>query len=388
MLRDLAYELAPDKRRALILILVAILISGVMVGLTIPLISLMLDARGLSPAVIGLNTAMLGIAALVALPLLPGLVARFSMRHILITSIMGAIGCFIAYVVVDSVWGWFVIRFIHGLVHTALFALAEFWINHILHDKIRGRVLGLYSALFAGGLMIGPLILLITGTDRPAPFLTGAALMALAAVPFITARIQMPRFENEAGTGGTMAFLWAAPTIMLTAMIFGLVETGLFQLMPIYALRAGNETQMIAWMMTTIGAGNMAFQLPIGWMLDRFDRRAVLVACTLAGVGGGASLPFLIAQPYLLYPSLFIWAGLLFGLYTIGLSMVGDRYQGAELLRANAAYVLLYSLGTLVGPILLGVAMDIWDPQGFPAAIIAVCLGFTLLILSRSAQKP
>lgn len=388
MLRILTDSFEPNDRRALGLVLIAILISGVMVGLTIPLISLMLNARGLSPTLIGLNTAMLGIAALVALPLLPGLVARFSMRPVLIASLLGSIACFIAYTLTDAIWAWFLIRFVHGLVHTALFALAEFWINHITQDKVRGRVLGIYSALFAGGLMIGPMVLLVTGTQDALPFLAGAGLMALAALPFVLARTNMPGFAQDELQGGASFFLRAAPTIMLAALVFGLMETGLFQLIPVYAVRAGNETQMVVWMMTTIGAGNMAFQLPIGWLADRFDRRLILGLCALAGVAGGISLPFLISQPYLLYPTLFLWSGLLFGLYTVGLSMVGDRYQGADLLRANSAYVLFYSLGGLVGPVVLGAAMDIWDPEGFPAAIVAVCLGYAGLIAYRARQKP
>ena len=132
----------------------------------------------------------------------------------------------------------------------------------------------------------------------------------------------------------------------------------------------------------------MVLQLPIGWLADRVDRRAVLLLCAGAGALGAASLPWLIDNPWALYPCLFLWAGLLFGLYTVGLSMLGDVFSGAALMRANAAYVMLYSLGTLGGPILLGAAMDIWDPQGFPAAVALISAGYAVFVLTQRGDRP
>ena len=65
-----------------------------------------------------------------------------------------------------------------------------------------------------------------------------------------------------------------------------------------------------------------------------------------------------------MYALLFVWGGLIVGVYNIGLTLIGERFKGAELPTANAAFVLLYCMGLLVGPSAEGVALDIWNPNG------------------------
>lgn len=358
-----------------------------MVGLTIPLIALQLEARDLPASLIGLNTAMLGLAALVTAPLLPRLVKRFSVRSMLIGGTALSTACFAAYTVFDALWLWFLIRFLHGAAHTALFALSEFLINDMATPKTRGRLLGLYAALFAGGMAAGPLILLLTGTDGAAPFWAGAALVGLAGIPFTLARLAPPAMSKDESPSHIWQWMKAAPIPLVAALLFGLLEAALLQLMPIYAVRAGNTAAQAALIMTIVGAGNLLLQLPLGWLADRMNRRTVLVICYGAASLGAATLPFAIANTALLWPSLFVWAGLLFGTYPIALAILGDEYAGRSLLEANSAYVMLYSLGSLVGPVILGVGMDLAPIYGFPAMILGPCALFGGFIAIRTAMR-
>jgi MFS family permease len=61
---------------------------------------------------------------------------------------------------------------------------------------------------------------------------------------------------------------------------------------------------------------------------------------------------------------LFIWGGIASGIYPVALSMAGDRFHGTELVTTNAAMIIAYGLGGLVGPALGGVAMTFCNPQG------------------------
>ena len=68
-----------------------------------------------------------------------------------------------------------------------------------------------------------------------------------------------------------------------------------------------------------------------------------------------------------------LWGGIVMGIYTIGLTMIGELFKGGELVGANALYVTLYALGMLMGPASEGVALDAWNPHGLVAALGSIC---------------
>ena len=117
------------------------------------------------------------------------------------------------------------------------------------------------------------------------------------------------------------------------------------------------------------------------------NRRHVLALCTAAGVAGAALIPFLIGHPLAVAIVLVLWGGLAMGIYTLGLTMLGQRFQGAELAGANATYVMLYAVGMIAGPSLEGVALDAWNPHGLMAALGGICLVYFIVLLWPATQR-
>lgn len=62
--------------------------------------------------------------------------------------------------------------------------------------------------------------------------------------------------------------------------------------------------------------------------------------------------------PWQAYALLLVWGGITGGFYTIGLTQLGSRFNGADLASANAMFVMLYSIGMMLGPFGAGMAMD------------------------------
>ena len=57
------------------------------------------------------------------------------------------------------------------------------------------------------------------------------------------------------------------------------------------------------------------------------------------------------------------------GLYTLALTQVGERFRGADLTRANTAFVITFQLGTIFGPPYAGAAMHLAGMSSFPLAL-------------------
>ena len=103
----------------------------------------------------------------------------------------------------------------------------------------------------------------------------------------------------------------------------------------------------------------------------------------MVGLVGALLLPLAIATPLLLLPLTFVWGGMTGGLYTIGLTHLGARFEGADLAAANSLFVVLYSLGTLLGPAAAGARMDIWNPHGLAWVVAGMFSLYAVVPIGR-----
>ena len=373
---------ARDRRLGLVAILSTCTAFAVGLGLTLPLLSLILERRGYPGSVNGLNLATAGLAAFVITPMVPSLIRRFGTAPYLCGSLTLSAGSLIALFFAPGLWAWFPLRFLLSLGLNGLFVASEFWINQLADERNRGRYVALYGIAISGGFGIGPAILYVMGTRGIAPFAAGAAMLLLAIIPVFIARKAAPQLEEET-SAGVIGASRAAPAILSAALVFGMLDAGLFGLFPVYAVRSGYTEAHAALAITATSLGSMTFQYPLGMLADRFDRHKLLIVCTLSGLAGASLAPFLIAIPIATYALLFAWGGLMMGIYTIGLTLVGERFKGADLASANAAYVMLYAVGLLSGPPAEGVALDAWNPHGLMVVLAAICLIYVIFLMVR-----
>ncbi|MBW3098910.1 MFS transporter [Pseudohoeflea coraliihabitans] len=374
--------------KALIAAVASISAVGLAMGLGLPLLSIILEKRGISSTMIGLNTAMAGVAAMAAAPLTTACAKRLSVVTTMILAIIAAAVSALGFYFAEAFWMWFPLRIVfHGAV-TMLFILSEFWINTAAPPHRRGFVLGIYAATLSLGFAGGPLIFSLLGSDGIAPFAVGAAVILLAAIPILWARAENPVIETRPNHS-FMRYIFLVPTATAAVFVFGAVESGGLALFPIYANRTGFSESQGAILLSMIGLGNVIFQVPMGMLADRTgNRRALLSIVAVIGLVGSLALPWLIGNWLLAGGILLLWGGCVAGLYTIGLAHLGERLHGADLAAANAAFVFCYALGTLVGPQTIGVAIDVAGSHGFAWALAFFFGLYVLLALGRMLFAP
>ena len=262
-----------------------------------------------------------------------------------------------------NVYAWFPIRFVLGAGVEIMLVAADIWINQVAEERSRGRVIGLYGFVLSAGFAIGPMIINLIGIEGWTPFLIGAVIVALGAVPLLWAGGLVPAIEGNP-SGRLLYFLRIAPMLMMAGLMYGLVDAAVLTFLPLYALGKGLGEQASVTVLTVLILGSVIGQLPIGWLADRLDRRAMLTACTLLTLAAASSLPWVIVHPHFLWPTLLVWGAVLGGFYTLGMIMMGQRFRGADLAAVNAAFIVLWGIGGICGPTLAGGAMDMWGPDG------------------------
>ncbi|NJL08685.1 MAG: MFS transporter [Methylacidiphilales bacterium] len=364
----------------------AVTVVGFGLSLSIPLLTFELERRGISSTWIGLNTATAGIANILVAPLVPRLLRQVGVVRLLIAA--GAAGAFslLAFKLAGPFWLWFPLRFIAGGALCVVFVVSEFWINSVAPERRRGLVMGIYATMLAIGFAGGPLLLATIGTTGWWPFVIGTIIMLLAMIPVVAAGSLVPAITSTS-THSVGGFLLIAPTATLAALVFGAVETGSMSFLPLLGLRIGMDETAAALLLSAAMLGNVAFQIPLGWLSDRIDRRLVLAACGAVGTVGALALTVVPPGPAFM-AAVFVWGGIVASLYTVGLAHLGSRYRGADLASANAAFIMLYSVGFTFGPPGLGAAMDAWNPWGFPVALAAGLGLYTLVVVLRRVYHP
>jgi MFS family permease len=378
---------ARERQWSLAAAIASVTVFGLSIGQGSPLMSLLLESRGSDATLNGLNAGASFAGVIVGPLLAPICVRLLGVRNFLLLCFGADIALFMAMKPFHSVADWFALRLLLGLIGSSIFTSSEAWINQLAGDVGRGRILGIYAAALAAGFGIGPLVLSLTGIQGWPPFLANAAITALAALPLLGVGETSRSFGRERGASPLTMFR-RAPLILGAVTIFAMYEAAMMTLLPIWGVRIGLNDRLAAATLSAVFFGSIVLQVLIGWLSDRFSRIATLRLCGAVGLLGALALASVDASLPMLLGLLFVWGGIASGIYPVALSMAGDRFRGTELVTVNAAMIIAYGLGALVGPPLGGVAMDVWNARGLFWLFALLFAGLLLATRFTAGRRP
>ncbi|MCA0339585.1 MAG: MFS transporter, partial [Proteobacteria bacterium] len=147
----------------------------------------------------------------------------------------------------------------------------------------------------------------------------------------------------------------------------------------------GSSEARIAALITVFIAGNAVLQVVLGRIAERCGAARTMLACALAALFFCLLLPQVFAA-WPVWPLLFIWGGVSFGIYTMALIELGERFTGQALIAGNAAFALVWGIGGMTGSPATGLAMQLVGHQGLPASLGLLCFMLALLLVLRRRQ--
>lgn len=132
--------------------------------------------------------------------------------------------------------------------------------------------------------------------------------------------------------------------LLLSAVVVAAnFEQGVLALLPVYGTHYGIADIRMSALLSTMIAGNIAMQVPLGLLAERLTSRLVRFICVLLTLLGCALLPLLIETP-LIWPCVFIWGAVSYGIYTMSIIELGERFTGSALVAGNAAFSLMWGV--------------------------------------------
>jgi len=355
-----------------------------------PFLALALESRGHSATEIGVNGAASALAVLLFSSAVPGVLDRFGTLRSMYGAIAIAALLLLLLPLFPGLYAWFFIRLGIGAAVAVHWIISETWIVSVAPPEKRGRAISFYVTVLVAGFAVGPLLIALMGTEGLAPYLTAAAMISLSAIPLLFVGSCVPSLPPRTPASYRKAFV-TAPSVITAAMLAGFTDTAVLTLLPIYGLRIGLEPQTAIVLLSVMLVGSLLLQWPIGWLADHMDRRRLMTGCGVIFVVAPLVLPSVIEQDLWRWPLLFLWGGASLGLYTLALTMLGDRFSPATLAGANAAMVAVYELGATLGPLAGGKGMDAFGPNGLMwvlsgVAFLFLCVAFLRSIL-RTAEE-
>lgn len=377
-----------DRRRLanLIAAISAVTVFGFTLGLMFPLLSLIMEARGVDADMIGYNAAMQPLGIVLSIFTIPPLVRRFGAKRVVIAAAILTATVILAYPMAPIFWWWFALRILHGFFVSTLFAISEAWIVRFAEGPYRSRLLAVYTSILAVSFGGGPVLIRFTGIDTALPFVIGAAILLAAAIPILFVQDEAVDSEDEKPLS-ILGFARKAPILLAAVGMFAVIDAANLGFLAVYGVKKGMDVETAALALTAFVVGNTVLQFPIGWLADHVRKRAVMAGCGVVTAIASALIPVTFGTP-LLWPVLLVAGAASAGIYTVALAELGERFSGHELVTGTASFSTSWGSGALAGSLIAGWSIAGFGPDGLPYTMAAVFAVFLLAMFVREARRP
>jgi MFS family permease len=375
------------------------------------------DVRGVGPLLLailllglgsGLQGALVGVRATVEAftvsstgIIMSGFSAGLLLSSFLTPTIVGRVGhirVFAAYASiistailliplwVEPAW-WFAMRFVAGLGTAGLYIVCESWLNSASTNQNRGQLLSVYMIIMYGAMGGGPFLLNIADESGFSRFIVASALMSMALVPLSLARGESPSIERPRPVG-LIEIWYSSPLAVVAALVNGLGQSAFFAMTAVYGVLQGLSLAQTSLLLALPPLAVIVSQYPIGLLSDRYDRRTLLTVLAFAAATIAALIIVLGGVSAVLLIVLFAGFGAIaLPIYSLAVAHANDHLDTDQMVGASGKLVLLYGIGSIAGPFLVGLAMQRVGPPGFLLYMMAVYGGLGLFAVYRMARR-
>ena len=111
-----------------------------------------------------------------------------------------------------------------------------------------------------------------------------------------------------------------------------------------------------------------------------------MLFCVLACLAGCLALPSAF-NSWPVWPLVFVWGGVSFGIYTMSLIQLGERFTGQALIAGNAAFAFVWGIGGMVGSPATGLAMQLIGHHGLPLSLGLLCSILAVFLMAERRPR-
>lgn len=368
-------------------------LASIQFWMAVPLAALALAGRGIPPWQIGFIGAVPWIVLVILVPLVPRLAATYGTLRIFRFGCWLGVAGAIAFAAGSQAWMWVIGYTLCGAGIALRWIVSDALVALLSPPASRGRRVGLFETWIGATMAIGPMILALTGTTGPLPFLIGVILAVLSLPPAFAIRIpaaDAPSVSRHSSLSALAAAAQRHPATLVATAACGIIEGASTKLLAVQTHGLGLSDALAAASVAVFAAGNLLTQYPAGHLADRLPSHRLLPAALAIVTAAALVLPMTTTSPVFFFALLALLGGSTGSLYTLSVFRAGHAASPSEALTEVAGISLAYTLGSTLGPMLAGAAVSADLRWGLPLVIATtgLCGLGLILLLSRRRLTP
>lgn len=261
---------------------------------------------------------------------------------------------------------WIIIRIFHGLCIGGIFVIIESWLLLTANFEKRGRVFAIYMIGLYGTQVLSQQILSYSEPNSFIPFIIVALICSLSTVPISLKKIDYPNISKDSFLN-IKEILGISTLGFVTCFFSGITLSLIYSLMPYFLLQKDFTLAQTGTLMGGVYFGALSLQWPIGWLSDNVDRKKILIFVVFTSFLCSATATFIVKQSYFysFLSVVYLFGGLIFSLYPLGMSQICDYLKHHEIVGASTIILFVFSIGSLVGPLTAPIVMKLYPENGF-----------------------
>jgi MFS family permease len=387
--KDAAGGETPTPAIAITSVVLSMALVAVGNGLMFAYIPVRLGAEGFSPTWSGLIVTGLSAGGLAGCILTGPLVRRvgharaFMVLSALIALSNAAVGAG-TYPLL-----WIAARTLYGLAICGIFVVAQSWLNDVIGNGIRGRVMAIFYVAYVAGLGIGYYTLAFVDIASAQASLIGTAFTALSILPVGMTRLRQPPPPQAASVAISRA--WRISPVGVAGMLaVGGLSMSISGFAPIHATAKGYSQQDVALLLSAMPLGTLLLQIPFGWISDRTDRRYVLIAASVLVVAAGLLAVGFDGRALAILVVIYVfWDGASESIYSLASAHASDRAGKGDLVALSSSLLFAWSFSGFVVPGIVTALTAVYGTQSFMYVAIVIAATYAGFVGWRVARaKP
>jgi len=280
-------------------------------------------------------------------------------------------------------------RVITGFCIACTNATLDSWLSHSATEKNRGRILSINQMMIMTALFSGQFLLNIAPIDDITLFVLCGILFSLSITPIVISKQKGPQIDDNQSMS-LMTVFKLSPLGVVSSFYCGILYAGLMNMLPIFAGQNGITGLDLSIFMGSAISGAIILQFPIAYLSDHFDRRKVMLFMVATLILLCLSVPLLMSIDMfkLTLLAIALITGLVACLYPMSMSETFDTVLKEQILAAMSSLLLIYALGSILGPYLASVMMDAFGSSALFSFmnIVALTLLFFISIHMKLQQ--
>lgn len=280
-------------------------------------------------------------------------------------------------------WSWIVLRGLFGFAAANVYMVIESWLNDRATNQTRGRIFAAYLLMNFSGLIVGQWSFIAGRPLSSTLFIVSAIFYALCLIPLGLTRTPQPHAAEVPELRPARMFA-ISPVGVAGCIAVGFANAACWTFLPVYAHDSHLIRGLLAGFMSAFTFGGALIQIPVGRLSDRFDRRAIIAAASMAAASLGVAMWYFGGSNRgvtLVLVALFGMAVL--PIYGLSVAHANDKLPRERFVEASATLLLINAIASVAGPI---VAASVTDRFGMATLFLytaVVHLGLALFALYR-----